>query len=120
MDWQRVLFEPTKAQVAPFRTTFNGAVSYIVAGDADFAEDHGFALAPLQPCALRECMHDEVEPIAHDDEGHYVFADMHSHGVRPRPGHSARRVVGSPFVAGLALSSSSTGPLITDHQSGNH
>ena len=83
LDWQWVLFEPTKAQVAPFRTTFNGAVSYIVAGDADFAEDHGFALAPLQPCALRECMHDEVEPIAHGDEGYYFFADMHSHGSRP-------------------------------------
>ena len=93
LDWQWVFFEPTKAQVAPFRTTFNGAVSYIVAGDADFAEDHGFALTPLQPCALRECRHDEVEPIAHDDEGllllcGHAFAWSSS---SPRPLCEARR-----------------------------
>ncbi len=39
-----VLFKPTLAAVAPFRTTFEGALSYFVGGNAAFTEDgSGFA-----------------------------------------------------------------------------
>jgi len=43
-----VLFKPTRAAVRQFRTTKKGALSYFVAGDPDFPEDHGFALQPWQ------------------------------------------------------------------------
>ena len=41
-----VLFKPTLAAVNQFRTTRKGALSYFVAGDPDYPEDHGFALKP--------------------------------------------------------------------------
>lgn len=41
-----VLFKPTLASVKQFRTTFVGALSYFVAGNPDFPEDHGFAIKP--------------------------------------------------------------------------
>jgi hypothetical protein len=41
-----VLFKPTLAAERPFRRTLKGALSYFVAGDPDFPEDHGFALRP--------------------------------------------------------------------------
>ena len=45
-DNQNVLFKPTLASKVTFRTTFDGALSYFVGGDKDFAEDNGFALNP--------------------------------------------------------------------------
>lgn len=41
-----VLFKPTLASVVPFRTDKTGALSYFVAGNPDFPEDHGFAIKP--------------------------------------------------------------------------
>jgi hypothetical protein len=41
-----VLFKPTLAAESPFRTTFEGALSYFVAGDETHPEDHGFAIKP--------------------------------------------------------------------------
>lgn len=41
-----VLFKPTIAATIPFRTTFAGALSYFIGGNADFSEDTGFALNP--------------------------------------------------------------------------
>lgn len=41
-----VLFKPTLASKAMFRTTFEGALSYFVGGNTKFAEDAGFALNP--------------------------------------------------------------------------
>ncbi len=41
-----VLFKPTLASKAAFRTTFEGALSYFVGGNENFAEDRGFALNP--------------------------------------------------------------------------
>lgn len=38
-----VLFKPTIAAAIPFRTTFEGALSYFVGGDPNFPEDTGFA-----------------------------------------------------------------------------
>jgi len=43
-----VLFKPTVAAAIPFRTTFDGALSYFVGGNADFPEDKGFALSPYK------------------------------------------------------------------------
>jgi len=41
-----VLFKPTKAAVVQFRLTREGALSYFVAGNDKFPEDHGFAIQP--------------------------------------------------------------------------
>ena len=41
-----VLFKPTVAAEIPFRTTFAGALSYFVGGNAAYPEDTGFALSP--------------------------------------------------------------------------
>jgi len=45
-DKSIVLFKPTLAADIPFRTTFDGALSYFVGGNAAFPEDTGFALNP--------------------------------------------------------------------------
>lgn len=39
-----VLFKPTLASKVMFRKTFDAALSYMVGGNSDFAEDRGFAL----------------------------------------------------------------------------
>jgi hypothetical protein len=41
-----VLFKPTKAAAKPFRLDPKAALSYFVAGNAEFPEDKGFALKP--------------------------------------------------------------------------
>ena len=41
-----VLFKPTLASEKQFRMTFEGALSYFVAGDENYPEDHGFAIKP--------------------------------------------------------------------------
>ncbi|MEN8141807.1 MAG: hypothetical protein ABFR97_11360 [Thermodesulfobacteriota bacterium] len=41
-----VLFKPTKAAEAQFRTGRESALSYFVGGNAKFGEDHGFAIHP--------------------------------------------------------------------------
>ena len=41
-----VLFKPTMASQFPFRTDKEGALSYFVAGNPDYPEDHGFAIKP--------------------------------------------------------------------------
>jgi len=45
-DLGPVLFKPTLAAEKQFRTTRCGALSYFVAGNPDYPEDHGFALKP--------------------------------------------------------------------------
>jgi len=45
-DHGSVLFKPTLASVHPFRTNFEGALSYFVGGDENYQEDHGFAIKP--------------------------------------------------------------------------
>jgi hypothetical protein len=42
----QVLFKPTKAAELQFRNSRDGAISYFVAGDSKYPEDHGFALQP--------------------------------------------------------------------------
>jgi hypothetical protein len=43
-DHGEVLFKPTLAAQVMFRPTFEGALSYFVGGDKNFAEDNGFAI----------------------------------------------------------------------------
>ena len=45
-DLGTVLFKPTKAADVQFRLDRKSAKSYFIGGDADFAEDHGFAINP--------------------------------------------------------------------------
>jgi hypothetical protein len=45
-DAGSVLFKPTLAAEKQFRTDFQGALSYFVAGDELYPEDHGFAIKP--------------------------------------------------------------------------
>jgi hypothetical protein len=41
-----VLFKPTLTSENQFRTDFEGALSYFIGGDQNYAEDHGFAIKP--------------------------------------------------------------------------
>ena len=41
-----VLFKPTLAAEKEFRTNFKGGLSYFIAGDENYPEDHGFAIKP--------------------------------------------------------------------------
>ena len=41
-----VLFKPTLTSEKQFRMSFQGALSYFVAGDENYPEDHGFAIKP--------------------------------------------------------------------------
>jgi hypothetical protein len=41
-----VLFKPTLTSEVQFRTDFEGALSYFVAGNEKYHEDHGFAIKP--------------------------------------------------------------------------
>lgn len=41
-----VLFKPTLVSQKQFRTDFQGALSYFVADDENYPEDHGFAIKP--------------------------------------------------------------------------
>ena len=41
-----VLFKPTLAAEREFRTNFKGGLSYFIAGDENYPEDHGFAIKP--------------------------------------------------------------------------
>lgn len=41
-----VFFKPTLASKKAFRTELTGALSYFVGGNADYPEDHGFAIKP--------------------------------------------------------------------------
>lgn len=41
-----VLFKPTLVCEKQFRTDFEGALSYFVAGNSKYPEDHGFAIKP--------------------------------------------------------------------------
>ncbi|MEM6517611.1 MAG: phosphoribosyl-AMP cyclohydrolase [Bacteroidota bacterium] len=41
-----VLFKPTLASEREFRTNFKGGLSYFIAGDENYPEDHGFAIKP--------------------------------------------------------------------------
>ncbi|MBN2236838.1 MAG: hypothetical protein JW729_04715 [Bacteroidales bacterium] len=45
-DLGSVLFKPTLTSQKQFRTDIDGALSYFVAGNQNYPEDHGFAIKP--------------------------------------------------------------------------
>jgi hypothetical protein len=75
-DDGQVLFKPTKAAEAQFRNDRVSALSYFVTGDADFAEDHGFALQPWVGVRFENVGFVLGEDIALA-MGNYFFTDVH-------------------------------------------
>jgi hypothetical protein len=67
------LFKPTRARIAPFRTTLEGAVSYFVGSDATFSEDKGFALAPWTKVRFEAAGTTALSPWLTVTMGHYIF-----------------------------------------------
>ena len=63
MEDKVVLFKPTFAKEEPFRTTYAGALSYFIGGNAQFEEDQGFALKAWQA-------------VKFINAGYYFHADM--------------------------------------------
>jgi len=78
MQWTGpgTLFKPTKARVTPFRTTLAGGVSYFVGGNANFAEDHGFALQPWTKVRFEAAGTTQVSDSLSVTMGHYYFTDV--------------------------------------------
>lgn len=76
-----VLFKPTKATEIPFRTNFAGALSYFVAGNADYPEDKGFALQPWQQVEF-VTRHNYINDATAFSMGHYVFTDYEGNKVK--------------------------------------
>ncbi len=70
-----VLFKPTKTSQIQFRGTAKGAVSYFIAGDADFPEDGGFAIQPWTNVRF-----ENSDMILGEDRaiamGNYFFTDL--------------------------------------------
>ncbi len=50
-----VLFKPTMAAEKQFRTDLQSALSYFIAGDENYPEDHGFALKPWSSVRWENC-----------------------------------------------------------------
>lgn len=76
-----VLFKPTLAAVTPFRPTVEGALSYFVGGNPNYAEDKGFAIAPWTN--VRFDNHNIItygmKAIA---MGHYYFTNLQGEEVK--------------------------------------
>jgi len=76
-----VLFTPTLAEHDQFRNSADGALSYFVGGNPDFAEDHGFALR-LWTAVMFEnsgviCLSDSALAM-----GNYFFTDTQGSEVK--------------------------------------
>ena len=74
-DERTVLFKPTLASKAPFRLSFEGAVSYFVANNKSFDEDNGFALKPWTNVRFENAgfVLKEEEAVT---MGNYYFTDL--------------------------------------------
>ena len=72
-DFDCLLFKPTMAST--IRTTREGARSYFVAGDPNFAEDKGFILTGYTNVEWQSARgpHLEAGGLAGQDMGHYLF-----------------------------------------------
>ncbi len=70
-----VLFKPTLVSVKQFRPTKKAALSYFISGDADFPEDHGFAIKPWTAVRFQN-----ANLILADNRalsmGNYFFTDL--------------------------------------------
>ena len=76
-----ILFKPTKAAVHPFRSTIEGAISYMLGGNSKFPEDKGFALKPWTKVRFdnRHIILEEGRAIA---MGHYYFCDADNNEIK--------------------------------------
>ncbi len=76
-DGLDVLFTPTKASEKPFRPTFEGALSYFIAGNPDFPEDHGFAKNPWTKVRF-DIKGIQIYGNVAISMGHYFFTDLNN------------------------------------------
>lgn len=67
-----IQFKPTLASEQPFRPDLEGALSYFVSGNPDYAEDKGFALMPWSKVRFDNHTVKLVDNIA-IAMGHYYF-----------------------------------------------
>ncbi len=79
-DFQ-VVFKPTKAVQIPFRKNFEGALSYFIANNPNFPEDHGFALTPWQQVRFEFAGIQIVNGIGMA-MGNYFFLDKGGHELK--------------------------------------
>lgn len=79
-----VLFKPTKCEIAQFRLTVEGAISYFVGNDfaqLGFSEDKGFAIAPY--VAVRFMNADFIEGTERAIAmGNYFFTKMDGESIK--------------------------------------
>ena len=76
-----ILFKPTKAAAAPFRSSLEAAKSYFIGSNSQFAEDKGFALNPWVNVRFDN---DQIK-IKQDSAlamGHYYFTDPDRNEVK--------------------------------------
>ncbi|MCG8451621.1 MAG: hypothetical protein MI717_00385 [Spirochaetales bacterium] len=67
-----LMFKPTKAAQAPFRGSFEAALSYFIGGNPAFPEDAGFALQPWVRVRFENASLSFDENFAFA-QGHYYF-----------------------------------------------
>lgn len=72
-----VLFTPTKASHKPFRPTFEGALSYFIAENPEFPEDHGFAKNPWTKVRF-DIQGIQIYGNVAITMGHYFFTDLNN------------------------------------------
>ena len=80
-DCAQVLFKPTKAAERQFRNDREGALSYFVAGNSGYPEDHGFALQPWTAVRFENSgmIFGESTALA---MGNYFFTDTDGNEVK--------------------------------------
>ena len=80
-DKYAVLFKPTKTSQIQFRNSFEGALSYFIAGFEQFPEDRGFALRPWVKIEFENSgmILDENRALA---MGNYYFEDAEGNSIK--------------------------------------
>ncbi len=76
-----VLFKPTLASVEQFRDTFEKALSYFIAGNSNYPEDHGFAIKPWKEVKFRNAGIILIKNHA-VAMGNYYFTDFEGEKVK--------------------------------------
>lgn len=70
-----VLFKPTLASQKQFRTDEQGALSYFVAGNPSYPEDHGFALKPWREVRWESAGIKVIDKVALSMGNYYFLPD---------------------------------------------
>ncbi len=81
-DLGPVLFKPTLASQKQFRTDVEGALSYFVAGNPSYPEDHGFALKPWRDVRWESAGINLLDDVALAMGNYYFFPDDGSPAVK--------------------------------------